>query len=265
MNAERKWIFRIALITAIISFAVFIVAIINGWFGETGTAGADFCEAEHEGLIKQPANTWSNFAFIAAGLLTARQLASGKFQANNNSMTRNIFYATFFSCIIVLLGPGSMAMHATQTRAGGFFDMLSMYLIASFMTAYSFQRFFNLKPVHFTIIFVTVLSTCIYANFSDTHFIFEYFGNTAFAFYISLSILFELLNAFIKKMQHKKAWGFSALAFLLTAFTIWNLSLDDSPFCDPSSIIQGHAIWHILDAAAAYCLFRHYVSETSTM
>jgi hypothetical protein len=258
---DRKWIFRITLITSIISFTLFVIAVINGWFGETGTAGADFCEAEHPGLIKQPANTWSNFAFIVTGLIAAFQLSAGKFIENRNNLTQNVFYACFITCIIVLLGPGSMAMHATQTKAGGFFDMLSMYLIASFMTAYSIQRYFDLKPLHFVVLFAIVLSTCIYANFSDIHFIFDYFGNTAFAFYIILSIGFELMNAFVKKMQHQKIWEFSGIAFLLTAFTIWNLSLDDSPFCDPSSVVQGHAIWHILDAIAAYCLFRHYVSE----
>jgi hypothetical protein len=172
-----------------------------------------------------------------------------------------VFYAAFFSCIVVLLGPGSMAMHATQTSVGGFFDMLSMYLIASFMTAFSILRFFNLKPFHFVIIFSIVLAISIYGNFQNIHFILNHFGSAVFGFFIIVAIVFELLNVYVKKMSHNKTWGVAALTCLLTAFTIWNLSLNDAPFCDPSSIVQGHAIWHILDAVAAYCLFRHYVSE----
>jgi hypothetical protein len=46
---------------------------------------------------------------------------------------------------------------------------------------------------------------------------------------------------------------------ILTAFAIWNGTKEW--LCDPHSLIQGHAIWHILGAAAAYFLFRYYASE----
>jgi len=261
MKRGNRIILIVTAFTAIVSFSLFLIAVANGWFGETGDTGAVFCEAEHTGLIKQPANTWSNLAFMFFGLLIAFQLSAGKFSENRNSITQNIFYGTFFSCLVVLLGPGSMAMHATQTPVGGFFDMLSMYLVASFMTAYALQRYFNLSTVYFILIFSGALISCIIANFSDVDFIFEHFGNTAFAFYILLAIVVEMLNTYQKRLQHTRAWGFGGIAFLLTAFIIWNLSRTDAPFCDPSSIVQGHAIWHILDACAAYCLFRYYASE----
>ena len=32
--------------------------------------------------------------------------------------------------------------------------------------------------------------------------------------------------------------------------------------CWPSSVYQGHGVWHLLCAVAAYCLFRFWASET---
>jgi len=260
MNRNPKLIFQITLCITIVSLVLFSVAIVKSWFGEAAGVGAEFCEAARPGLIKQPVNTFSNIGFIAAGLLMAWQLSAGTFIQNNNALARSVFYGTFFSCLVVLLGPGSMAMHATTSKVGGFFDMLSMYLVASFITAYSMQRFFSWQPVHFVIVFIAVLLICLWANFQDYKIIFNFFGNTAFAFFIACTTIFEFLNHYVRGMKHKRAWGFGALISLLFALSIWNLSKTGAPCCDPSSFVQGHAIWHLLDAFAVYCLFRFYVS-----
>jgi hypothetical protein len=241
---------------------LFFLALVLGWFGTPGNLGNEFCEAEHPGLILQPVNTWSNLGFIAVGLLMAWSSAEGHFAANRNSLTQGTFYPAFFSSLAVFLGPGSMAMHATLTHIGGFFDMLSMYLVASFVLAYALQRFYSLKPIHFVLLFSTVLGLCLMANFSDIHFIFGFFGDTAFAFFISLTVVVEGCNIFIRKLHHKSGWAYASLGSILLAFFIWNLSYTGAVYCDPKSIIQGHAIWHLLDAVSVGCLFRYYVSET---
>ena len=48
--------------------------------------------------------------------------------------------APAYACLVVLLGPGSMAMHATGSELGGNLDMLSMYLVAAFAAAYAAMR-----------------------------------------------------------------------------------------------------------------------------
>ena len=35
-----------------------------------------------------------------------------------------------------------------------------------------------------------------------------------------------------------------------------------SPLCRSDSLAQGHAVWHVLDAVAAWCLYRFYAAET---
>jgi hypothetical protein len=49
---------------------------------------------------------------------------------------------------------------------------------------------------------------------------------------------------------------------MLVAFAIWLLST--SGWCDPTSLLQGHAAWHLLCAVSAYWLFRLYESEVRT-
>ncbi len=258
---KNRIIFLFPLATAILTMAFLSLAILNGWFGEATGVGSVFCEADRPGLIKQPVNTWSNLGFIFTGLYIGWVLSQGKFNENSNSLTRKTFYAAFFSSLIVYLGPGSMAMHATTTAIGGFLDMLSMYLIAAFLLAYSVERFFKLKPLHFIIIFFSVVLISLWGNAQTFHFIFDYFGNTVFAFFLGLAILFETLNIYIRKMQHESKWAFLSLGAMLLAFFVWNLWQNETSLCDPYSLIQGHGMWHVLNALSLYFLFRYYVSE----
>lgn len=259
---NRRIIFTIALSVALLSFVVFMVALVNSWMGPATGVGGDFCEASHAGLIKQPANTWSNLGFIFVGLSVAWQLSAGKFNHNKNTITQSAFYGTFFACVIILLGPGSMAMHATEASVGGWFDMLSMYLIASFTFAYAVERFYSLSKTWFFALYVAALFTCLYVQELPYHVpVVGFIGNFIFAVLISLTVIFEMLNNFVRKFEQEKKYGFLSLGSLILAFIIWNLWKNDSYMCDPQSLIQGHAIWHILDAVAAYFLFRYYASE----
>jgi hypothetical protein len=57
-------------------------------------------------------------------------------------------------------------------------------------------------------------------------------------------------------------WLLRAAGVMAVAFAIWVLDITKT-LCDPTSLVQGHAIWHLLGAVASYCLYRYYRSETS--
>ncbi len=259
---NRTSIFRNTLLFATITFGSFLLAVYFQWFGPGTNVGGGFCEAAREGMIKQPANTWSNLSFIFFGLLIAYQLSSATFSHANNILTRSTFTATFFASLVVFLGQGSMAMHATETITGGVLDMLSMYLLAAFATAYAIQRSFNWNNLNFTITFFSVVGVCeIAGQYHGQVPIVGYAGNLAFGLFLITAASFESYNAFVKHFQITRKYGYWSIFFLLLGFTVWNMWLDGSPLCDPGSLIQGHAIWHICCAIAAYFLFRFYVSE----
>jgi hypothetical protein len=261
MNKSRNiLIFLVPLFVAALTLTLFILAVVYGWMGSPqGGVGKRFCEAS-DGLIKQPVNTWSNFGFIAAGLAIAWLMWKGAFAKNKNAFTQTALTPMFFSSLVVLLGPCSMAMHATLTRIGGAFDLLSMFLLCAFLMAYSLQRFFCWKPLHFLIVFALVTAACEWAA-TFRHPFPGMSGDTAFVFFIVVAVIFEVLNRYVQKLHLEIKWGGYGLISFLIALFFWNLWLTNCPLCHPHSLMQGHAVWHLLDALSLFFLFRFYVSE----
>jgi hypothetical protein len=260
MNKSRNiLIFLVPLFTAILSLAIFMLAVERGWMGPPQGVGSDFCEVS-DGLIKQPANTWSNLGFVTSGLVMAWLMWKGAFAENKNAFTQTTFTPIFFSALVILLGPCSMAMHATLTHVGGAFDLLSMFLISAFLMAYALQRFFGWPPLFFTAVFVAVVAACEWAG-SFPHQLHLITGRTAFGLFITVAAIFELLNFFVRKLRHEIKWVFYGQAAFWLALVFWNLGKTNSGFCHPHSLLQGHAAWHLLDALSLFFLFRFYASE----
>jgi hypothetical protein len=259
---NRSIIFMLPVVVAIASMGLLFAALLGNWFGPAGANSDVFCEAFSPGLIKQPANTWSNLSFILVGLLIGWQQSKGRYGTNSNPFSRTLFYPTFFACLVVLLGPGSMAMHASTAHIGGFFDVLSMYLIASFMLSYGLERLLGWQPRQFSICFAIALAVCIVVHFSPiTH----VFGIESilliFATYIVLASAIELYFVLIKKTGASAFMAFAFIGAFLLAFIIWNLSLTGNVWCNPDTWVQGHGAWHILNAVSLYYIYRYYLSE----
>ncbi len=51
-------------------------------------------------------------------------------------------------------------------------------------------------------------------------------------------------------------WFWLGAASFLTAYVIWTTGTNDSASCDPDSLIQAHAVWHLLGAVATWSFFR---------
>jgi hypothetical protein len=58
-----------------------------------------------------------------------------------------------------------------------------------------------------------------------------------------------------------RRWLVSGVLLMGAAFTIWVLDRWRVA-CAPRSPLQGHAVWHLLSALAAACLFRSYEADT---
>jgi hypothetical protein len=52
-----------------------------------------------------------------------------------------------------------------------------------------------------------------------------------------------------------------AAACFVLAIVIWRLSHTGAPLCEPTSLVQGHAIWHLLCAGATVFIFLAYTNE----
>lgn len=258
---NKKIIFITPLIALIVSLILFFIALKNSWFGEPGQRGLIFCEHSRNAIIKQPANTFSNIGFMLVGLIIAWQMMNEKYTFSKNRLTTTLFYPTFFATLCVLMGPGSMAMHASTSIIGSYFDVLSMYLLAAFMFAYALIRLFNLSEPVFFVSFLMVIGIC--------NLVYFYFGNlyfwldrmSIFGIFIVFATLLEYLVIFKKQTIFIKKWMLLSTITFVIAAVIWHFSKTGNILCYEYSLIQGHAVWHILDALALYFLFRYYVSE----
>lgn len=255
MPARSLRPFTIATVVAVVSTGALVLAVGAGWLGPDVGRGANFCEAARDGWVKQPANTLSNAGFVVAGLVIA-------WHAGRASVARTLRgLATPYACVVVLLGPASAAMHATQSAAGGQLDLLSMYLVASFAAAYALMRWFDRGQLFFWQLFSLFVATCELVGLYDGHVpVVTYAGNVAFATLLLVAVVTEVrLWRRPGRPRTDLRWGAGALGSILVAFAIWNAT--KTRWCDPHSLLQGHAAWHLLDALSAYLLFRLWASE----
>ena len=232
-----------------------------GWPGTFAGAGAGFCEAFRDEMIKQPANTWSNLGFVVAGLwITAiirRDIISHAHYRNliGSSLNVGILYAT----LVVLLGPGSMAMHATGTNWGGTADVLSMLLYIAFPVAYSLTRLLGARTRTCLWCYLALGGGLGLTLLTGT---LRFSGSTLYTWLVPVIVIVETALRFKRHPSNGDLrWLGLATGIFLLGLTIWRLSHTGAPLCQPDSLLQGHAIWHILCAVATVSIFLYYRSE----
>lgn len=246
--------FIAAVITAVVTCGALALGIVLDWFGDDLGVGNDYCEALRDGLINQPANTFSNLGFVIAGLAIG-------WQARRDPGAMGSLSA-FYASVVVTLGPASAAMHATGTVLGKHFDLTSMFLVASFVAAYGLARLFGggLGLFHGLFWGFLAVSEVVYF-FGPPVPVILHAGNVVFALLLLVGAGAEVMLWRRDREPAVLRWGVAAFGSLAVAFTVWNL--DQRGWCDPDSLLQGHAAWHVLCAVSAWCLFGVYRKATA--
>ncbi len=260
MTRDRRPLLAAGL-TAVLSLTLLALAIGYGWLGADVGRGSQFCEAFRSECLKQPANTLSNAGFVVAGLAIAWHARLPSRLGDRLPAMPGL--AAGYACVVVLLGPASAAMHATGTELGGRLDLLSMYLVASFAAAYALTRWWRRSSGTFWVLFAVMVVACELIGLYPGHVpVVAFSGNVAFAVLLVSAAVLEVRlwrRAEPGETRTRLGWGVASIGSMVVAFTIWNLS--QGPWCDPHSLVQGHGVWHLLCALAAYLLFRLHASE----
>ena len=218
-----------------------------GWPGTPNhlVYGHDFyCEALRPGWIKQPSNTWSCLAFILVGLI-----AAGRAKTRRGAL---------FAVLISLIGPGSMALHASMTKVGGIFDVTSMFLFIGFCIAHNVGRLQPRLERSFEALYAAhaVPLTFMAALLSEQ-------TPLIFGLLIGVFVATEAaLSARGANAGREGRFLAAAAGFFAAGFLFWKLSEhSDGPICSAYSPFQGHAAWHVLCAFAAGALFLYLEPE----
>jgi len=59
-------------------------------------------------------------------------------------------------------------------------------------------------------------------------------------------------------------WYWTGFASFLIAYAIWTTGTNDHELCNPDSVFQAHALWHVLTAFATWCFFMFLRTERPT-
>lgn len=259
----QRWVspcFLVPVAVAVVSLAALIALGWGGWPGTPGVSGVGFCEA-HVGLIKQPANTFSNIGFMVVGLIigwvAAREGGQRDPQWQRNRMRTTAFYPTLYAAVATFLGPGSMAMHASTTAWGGKIDVYSMFLWVAFPVAYAITRLYDLPVRRFAALYGLL------ALVLGAYLLIDLFPGTPL-FGVLIAVFSAIEVAVFRRVRDahaRRSWlGVAVVAFAI-AFAIWLPSHTGGPLCNPESLLQGHAAWHLLCAVSVGAIYLFYRSE----
>ena len=208
-----------------------------------------YCEDNVLSYIAQPANAWSNLAFIFIGIYLC-------FLSRNQ---KNLLLK-FLGPMAVLIGLCSFFYHASYTFVGQFLDLGSMFLLSSYLLVFNLNRlndrfFTTRKTIPLFFILVATSLTAVYfirpINFT--------IGLPIFALQV-LAILILEWQLYKRRTNNYKIQNLLiAFALLITAFIFWSLDFSRL-WCDSntSHLINGHAIWHILNSVVFIFLYSFY-------
>jgi prolipoprotein diacylglyceryltransferase len=215
-----------------------------------------FCEQISNGPLAQPSNAWSGLFFVFAGI--AVLLLACRKTKNHNPLTTRLGYAIVFALIlIILLGGGTFYFHAKLNFLGQYIDGMGISLIA---TSVLFYRYGDSHcKFHHTFGWFVVTNVLAFILVYKFH-LARYILGVVLGAVLILEV--ELRRKYKVEMDSK--YLLYALASFIVGFVIWILDIQKI-VCDPTSHIQGHAIWHGFVALSGFLIFMYYRSEKRTI
>ena len=79
---------------------------------------------------------------------------------------------------------------------------------------------------------------------------------------VACALALEVLGRRRRAVRARVGLLGGAVVILLLGFRLWVMDITRR-WCDPESVWQGHAAWHLCGAAAAVMIFAYYLSERS--
>jgi hypothetical protein len=190
---------------------------------------AEACELYRDGFWGQPANSVTSLAFVVAAVAI---LAGG--HRDRSRVT--------FAALVAAVGVGSLIQHGPNPDWQAYAHDLPMAALFAFvavdaasdLTGRRFSSWWWIAPIFAMIPIVTLgwLASAV--------------AQTTLAV---IAIGLNLLRAYRRPQLRSRV--LSALAIFGVAGLIGTLS-ERTTLCQPDSLLQGHAVWHILTAVALW-------------
>lgn len=230
-----------------------------------------FCEHVRVGeAVVQPANTWSNFAFLLVGVLCL-SIGVNDFKIRKPESTNLLVGYPGFSILLgascIYLFFGSFMYHASLAYFFQKLDITGMYAVTLALISYNIFRLFptryasslsRYRSSHHVIITVSILLNFVfYAGLWKVN------VNVLFPVFILLLMAINVVYNYRNKNEFSRLYKHLfrlSIIVLLVSTTLWIFDREDI-WCIPTSIFQGHALWHILNALSIFLLYMCYRTE----
>lgn len=262
---KARYCFLIPLGATLACLATLTALAALGWPGDVGAAGRDFCEAARLGAIRQPANTWSNAGFYLLALWVGWQswsdVAARKSASWSNRLVTTVGYPASLATCSALIGTGSAALHASMTTWGAELDHFALHLWGGWMVAFALTRALRGSDRLFLRLWSSIVAGVAVRLALGEPYAMK--GSTLFGVLVGLSIVIELVgrwrNRAWQRMENRYlVW---AIATFSAAYACLLVSSNAGPWCEPTSLWQGHAAWHLLAAGSTAFVYLYGRSE----
>ena len=225
----------------------------------------EYCELDRTNdFFHQTINTYSNLGYFFLGMivvLVSIYDRKNKNKTRTNALQQFHLISFLFGCCLIYLCIGSAFFHASLTWIGQRVDMNATYSICISLIGISCYRFFATKERFLTTknqrFFILFLVVTIIV-FIELHLLIS--SSILLPLLISIAIVFTILNYNKNKNGFNMQLAILSFLFMVGAFVLRTLDIKKIG-CNPISIYQGHALWHVFTGMSAFLLYWFYRSE----
>jgi hypothetical protein len=194
--------------------------------------GASDCERVHAGLIAQPVNTASSLAYVAAGAWLL-------WRVRGAHSRRGVRVA--YALSVLAVGAGSVDFHGPAWPGARWLHDLGASAPLLLIAASDLAHLRGRPPEQALGTFAAALAAT-----GATLAVAPAAGVPLLVASAGLAATGEAL----RRRRGGRAVRPRVLALLAVAAAVNLLGRSGGPLCDPDSLVQGHALWHVLTAAA---------------
>jgi hypothetical protein len=209
-----------------------------------GPANIKWCEERVCAWVNEPANAWSNLAFVAVAL-AIHALGRG---------SRAVGLQRWFAPLVAAMGACSFVFHASNVWLTQVLDFLGMYLFCGLLLGLNAARLGWLGAAELPRVYAWAV-----AGLTAVTAVIVRYGAPIQMIVFALIVGIVATEALAqRRARGRLGWFFAALGLLAAAITC---SLLDASrvWCDPGDhVVQGHAAWHVLSALSLLPAYVHY-------
>ncbi len=226
-----------------------------------------FCEfTDMKKLIRQPVNTFTNFAYFVTGMFYfSKGREDSRKSRAYNLITANPYYSITLGVIYFYTFACSTFFHASLVEVASDLDFSAVYSICLFPLMYFMHRvvlYIQNKPSNLK---HRKESTTLILTFSSFYLFLTFIVGLDYAHELVLIIVALVVIAgtwLESKDPGKTNKRYLAITTVSIILAIMFFAFDTRKIlCIPDSVIQPHSLWHLLNATSVFFFYLYIRSE----